>query len=1588
MAQDSGGNTIDNGSHPAALGVLAHDTTTLGGKVDSFSLDGTGAVTYVLYSNDSCAPGASNQYVLSSENVNVSSDAAANSSATSALAAGSYSYQATYNGTANYTSKTGGCEPFTVQQATPTVSTVAQDSGGNTIDNGSHPAALGVLAHDTTTLGGKVDSFSLDGTGAVTYVLYSNDSCAPGASNQYVLSSENVNVSSDAAANSSATSALAAGSYSYQATYNGTANYTSKTGGCEPFTVQQATPTVSTVAQDSGGNTIDNGSHPAALGVLAHDTTTLGGKVDSFSLDGTGAVTYVLYSNDSCAPGASNQYVLSSENVNVSSDAAANSSATSALAAGSYSYQATYNGTANYTSKTGGCEPFTVQQATPTVSTVAQDSGGNTIDNGSHPAALGVLAHDTTTLGGKVDSFSLDGTGAVTYVLYSNDSCAPGASNQYVLSSENVNVSSDAAANSSATSALAAGSYSYQATYNGTANYTSKTGGCEPFTVQQATPTVSTVAQDSGGNTIDNGSHPAALGVLAHDTTTLGGKVDSFSLDGTGAVTYVLYSNDSCAPGASNQYVLSSENVNVSSDAAANSSATSALAAGSYSYQATYNGTANYTSKTGGCEPFTVQQATPTVSTVAQDSGGNTIDNGSHPAALGVLAHDTTTLGGKVDSFSLDGTGAVTYVLYSNDSCAPGASNQYVLSSENVNVSSDAAANSSATSALAAGSYSYQATYNGTANYTSKTGGCEPFTVQQATPTVSTVAQDSGGNTIDNGSHPAALGVLAHDTTTLGGKVDSFSLDGTGAVTYVLYSNDSCAPGASNQYVLSSENVNVSSDAAANSSATSALAAGSYSYQATYNGTANYTSKTGGCEPFTVQQATPTVSTVAQDSGGNTIDNGSHPAALGVLAHDTTTLGGKVDSFSLDGTGAVTYVLYSNDSCAPGASNQYVLSSENVNVSSDAAANSSATSALAAGSYSYQATYNGTANYTSKTGGCEPFTVQQATPTVTTVVKDGASPANPVTDGSPATYGTPTHDTASLSSLVSGFSADSTATLTYSFYTTHDCSGSAASTQSVTVASDNSVPDSTAQTLGAGTYSYQATYNGNANYTTATATCEKFTVQKAVLTVTGPSPTVTYGDLVPSLALSLSNYSGFKGTDSPLSLTTQPTCSTTYVQGSPVNGATGYPVTCSGGAATNYTFSYVPGKVTVNQKQLTVTAPSPTVTYGQPVPSLALTASNYSGFYGSDSPSSLTTQPTCSTTYVQGSTVAGSPYPVTCSGGVATNYIFKYVAGTITVVPQQAPVAYIGQTTFVTSGSSSTTAQVALSASLQDTTGGGNVGTATLTFTDLLSGKVLASGVKVTPVSNTNVAQGTANKIVTLSTGQYGAAQYLIQVSVDNGNYQNCQQTGQFTPPGGTQQCAGWTVSPSSTQYAAAHPTVTVMIPPTQYSIQGAATIPILSPSTAAGTYGDATAASYTVGMQYNKSGTNPKGQIQLVLERSDGTYYITSNSITSVAFAKASGTQPSKDVTIYTKASIYKISTSGVETGIDGGVTLRVDAHEGCTTSPTCSSSSGDTIGFTVLSSKDGSLYYSNNWVYSAAVGGWATVEEAVSPYTAVVIN
>jgi hypothetical protein len=500
------------------------------------------------------------------------------------------------------------------------------------------------------------------------------------------------------------------------------------------------------------------------------------------------------------------------------------------------------------------------------------------------------------------------------------------------------------------------------------------------------------------------------------------------------------------------------------------------------------------------------------------------------------------------------------------------------------------------------------------------------------------------------------------------------------------------------------------------------------------------------------------------------------------------------------------------------------------------------------------------------------------------------------------------------------------------------------------------------------------------------------TVTKATLTVTADNKSKVYGAPNPGLTAS---YSGFKNgeTLATSGVNGSPALTTTATAASPTGT---YPVAAAVGNLTsvNYSFTFVSGSLYITPATLTITADNKTKQYGDPNPTLTYTTT---GFVNGDSASAITGSPSLSTTATL--TSVPNTYPITVGVGTLTaaNYTFSFASGTLTVVARQAPVAYIGQTYFYTSGSSSTNAQVTLSASIQDTTGSGaDLSKATVTFTDLLTNKVLASNVPVTKVLGSTVPTGTANTIVTLSSGQYGAASYLIQVTLSGGVFQNCQQTGAYgtacqtgyPAPGGTNP---WPV-PSSTDpaYMAAHPVVNVLVPTTPFTMQGVLGLPGIPTSGAApaGKYGGVAAVgTYSVGMQFNNKLTNPQGQILLMLQQGDGTYYVKSNSITSITFSGPCN----KDLTIYTKASIYKVNNAGASTSVDGNVTLRLDSHDGNqTTGSTCTPASGDTIGFTVLSSKTGELYYSNNWVYDSAIKGWHTVQQLVptSGGTAAVIG
>ena len=184
------------------------------------------------------------------------------------------------------------------------------------------------------------------------------------------------------------------------------------------------------------------------------------------------------------------------------------------------------------------------------------------------------------------------------------------------------------------------------------------------------------------------------------------------------------------------------------------------------------------------------------------------------------------------------------------------------------------------------------------------------------------------------------------------------------------------------------------------------------------------------------------------------------------------------------------------------------------------------------------------------------------------------------------------------------------------------------------------------------------------------------------LTITAEDQTMTYGGQVPSLTAS---YSGFVNGDTPASLSGALSCNayapsdTAYSSPLSLSGSTPagtYVIHCSGQTSGYYNVAYADGTLTIGKALATITATSPSMTYGDTtIPGVS---SAVSDLQNGETSVSFTTSPTCvvrnsadtADLTVSSSTPAGS-YKTRCSGAVATNYNFTYVDGTFTIA--QAP---------------------------------------------------------------------------------------------------------------------------------------------------------------------------------------------------------------------------------------------------------------------------------------------------------------------------
>ncbi len=1044
------------------LGSTVTDTSTIAGQVAA--IPATGTVTYKFFTTLNGTGPSTNEVVNVNPNGTVP-----DSALHGPLAAGSFSFVAVYSGDSNYAGSTSPVEPLVVQQGTTSSSTVIVNSNQQPV---TAPVPLGTTVQDTATVSGQVTG--LPATGTVTYEFFTtSNGTGP-------HTDEIVNLNPDGTVpNSAVHGPLAAGAYSFVATYSGDSNYFGSTSPVEPLSVEQGTAISATVIQNAGGMPVTS---PVPLGTTIQDTATISGQLTG--LPATGTVTYEFFATIDGTGPHTDEVVTLNPNGTVP-----NSSLHGPLAAGSHSFIAIYSGDSNYAGSTSTVEPLTVSPATPTAATVIVDADQLPVTS---PVPLGTMVQDTATISGQVAGLPASGT--VTYEFFSTiDGTGP-------QTDEVVDLNPDGTVPDSAlTAALAAGSYSYIAVYSGDSNYAGATSAVEPLTVQQGTTLAATAITDSNHVVIPY-PYNVPLGTSVYDTSTIAGQVAGLPASGT--VTYEFYSTiDGTGPNTD-------EVVNLNPDGTVPDSALNGpLAAGAYSFVAVYSGDGNYLGSTSEVEPLTVGPNTSAIVTSIATGSGVTVPV-PFEVPLASTVMDTSTITGQAPG--VPATGTVTYEFFHTvDGTGPSTD-------EMVDVNPDGTVPDSAlTFPLAAGAYSYVAIYSGDMNYAGSTSPVEPLVVLQGTSSSSTVIVNSSQQRVTS---PVPLGTTVGDTATVAGSSPSFTP--TGTLTYEFFTTmDGTGPHTDEVVTLNPDGTVPSS------SLHGPLAAGAYSFVAVYSGDNNYIGSESPVEPLTVAQATPTAATVIENAGGMPVTS---PLTLGTTIQDTAMITGQVAG--LPATGTLTYEFFTTiNGTGPHTDEVVTLNPDG------AVPNSSLHGPLGAGSYSFIAVYSGDSNYAGSTSAVEPLTVAPETPAAATVIVDADQ--LPVT--SPVPLGSTVQDTATINGQVAGLPASGT--VTYEFFSTIDGTGPHTD-EVVNLNPDGTVPDSAlTSALAAGSYSYVAVYSGDSNYAGVTSAVEPLivamqnsgTVTAINLSDSGPVPLpaeVNLGSTVFDTATIVEQVSGLPAT--------------------------------------------------------------------------------------------------------------------------------------------------------------------------------------------------------------------------------------------------------------------------------------------------------------------------------------------------------------------------------------------------------------------------------------------------------------------------
>ena len=307
-------------------------------------------------------------------------------------------------------------------------------------------------------------------------------------------------------------------------------------------------------------------------------------------------------------------------------------------------------------------------------------------------------------------------------------------------------------------------------------------------------------------------------------------------------------------------YTFTSPSGTAGAGSGADSTTEGPLGAGSYKFDASFAGDANYNLAVSGDEPLSINKATITLNTTIYNAADNSVVTGALP--LGSSVYDTVSFTGGVAGFTPDLT-EVSYTFTSPSGTAGAGSG----------------ADSTTEGPLGAGSYKFDASFAGDANYNLAVSGDEPLSINKATITLNTTIYNAANNSVVTGALP--LGSSVYDTVSFTGGVAGFTPDLT-QVSYTFTSPSGTAGAGSG----------------AQSTTEGPLGAGSYKFDASFAGDANYNLAVSGDEPLSINKATITLNTTIYNAANNSVVTGALP--LGSSVYDTVSFTGGVAGFTPD----------------------------------------------------------------------------------------------------------------------------------------------------------------------------------------------------------------------------------------------------------------------------------------------------------------------------------------------------------------------------------------------------------------------------------------------------------------------------------------------------------------------------------------------------------------------------------------------------------------------------------------------------------------------------------------------------------------